>query len=85
MNEKPVESLNFEQAITELEAVVKRLESGDLPLADSLTAYQRGAALMRHAQAMLDQVQSEIDVMDASGATSLDRSALIAQVKESSP
>lgn len=85
MNEKPVESLNFEQAITELEAVVKRLESGDLPLADSLTAYQRGAALMRHAQAMLDHVQSEIDVMDASGATSLDRSALIAQVKESSP
>ncbi len=85
MNEKPVESLNFEQAITELEAVVKRLESGDLPLADSLAAYQRGAALMRHAQAMLDHVQSEIDVMDASGATSLDRSALIAQVKESSP
>ena len=85
MNEKPVESLNFEQAITELEVVVKRLESGDLPLADSLAAYQRGAALMRHAQAMLDHVQSEIDVMDASGATSLDRSALIAQVKESSP
>lgn len=85
MNEKPVESLNFEQAITELEAVVKRLESGDLPLADSLAAYQLGAALMRHAQAMLDHVQSEIDVMDASGATSLDRSALIAQVKESSP
>lgn len=85
MNEKPVESLNFEQAIVELESMVKRLESGDLPLADSLAAYQRGAALMRHAQAMLDHVQSEIDVMDASGATSLDRSALIAQVKESSP
>ncbi len=85
MNEKPVESLNFEQAIVELEAVVKRLESGDLPLADSLAAYQRGAALMRHAQAQLDHVQSEIDVMEASGATAVDRSALIAQIKESSP
>jgi exodeoxyribonuclease VII small subunit len=82
MTEKPVETLTFEQAAAEMEALVLRLESGDLPLADALAAYQRGAALMRHAQSILNQVQTEIDVIEAGTTTTLERSTLVAQVKD---
>ncbi|MEN9759747.1 MAG: Exonuclease small subunit, partial [Pseudomonadota bacterium] len=43
MSEEPVETLTFEQSMAELEALVLRLETGDLPLADALATYQRGA------------------------------------------
>ena len=82
MIEKPVETLTFEQAVAEMETLVLRLESGDLPLADALAAYQRGAALMRHAQSILNQVQTEIDVIEAGTTTTLERSTLVAQVKD---
>ncbi len=75
-----IEQLSFEQAVKELEQVVARLESPDLPLAESLSAYQRGAALMKHAQSILAQVQAEIEVVESGqpGRT-IDRSDLISQ------
>lgn len=73
------EHLSFEQAMGELEQIVARLETPDLPLADSLAAYQRGAALMSHAQAILSQVQSEIEVIEAQQKRAIDRAELISQ------
>lgn len=74
--------LTFEQAMAELEATVKRLEGGDLPLAESLAAFHRGSALMRHAQALLNQVQTEIELIEADQERRVDRANLISQIKE---
>jgi exodeoxyribonuclease VII small subunit len=77
-----ITALSFEEAMAQLEQVVGALEAGQLPLAQALAAYQRGAALMRHAQSILAHVQTEIDVIEAGQSKAMDRSALIAQVKE---
>ena len=64
------------------ERVVAALESNDAPLADSLAAYQRGAALMWHAQAILSHVEAEIEVVEAGQSATLSRAELIAQIKD---
>ena len=50
MSEEPVDKMSFEEAMRELETVVGRLESGDVPLEDSIRLYERGAALKAHAE-----------------------------------
>ena len=45
MSETPVEEMSFEEAIRDLERVVGALEGGEVPLEDSITLYERGAAL----------------------------------------
>lgn len=77
-----VSGLDFEQAMAELERVTGSLENGDLPIAEALSAYQRGAALMRHAQSILNHVQTEIEVVESDQQQRVDRSALVAQVKD---
>lgn len=77
-----LDGMSFEQAIAELEGLVAGLERGDLALADALKAYQRGSALMRHAQGMLDQVQEQIDVIESGQVRSVDRASLISQTKD---
>ena len=44
-----------------LEDVVRRLESGEVPLDDSITLYERGEALRKHCQARLDSAQARIE------------------------
>jgi exodeoxyribonuclease VII small subunit len=77
-----LDGTSFEQAVKELEALVAQLDGGDLPLADALAAYQRGSALMRHAQGLLDHVQSQIEVIESGQARSVERTSLISQAKE---
>ncbi len=57
----PVQDLNFEQALQELEKIVKHLESGDIPLEDSISAYERGVALKKHCEAKLKEAQLKIE------------------------
>jgi exodeoxyribonuclease VII small subunit len=78
----PVTDLSFEAATAQLELVVKSLEDGQLPLAQALAAYQQGAALLKHAQSLLDHVQTEIEIIESQGPRSVDRDTLIAQIKE---
>ena len=56
-----IAGLSFEEALKELEAVVRRLESGDAPLDESIDLYARGDALRAHCQARLDAAQARID------------------------
>lgn len=49
----PVESLSFEAAMAELEALTKKLEQGQIPLADALTLYDRVKALLAHTEGLL--------------------------------
>ena len=54
-------SMNFEDALRALEDVVRKLESGDVALDDSISLYERGEALRKHCQARLDMAQVRID------------------------
>jgi exodeoxyribonuclease VII small subunit len=54
-------TMSFEDALRALEDVVRRLESGDVPLDDSITLYERGEALRKHCQARLDAAQARIE------------------------
>jgi len=56
-----IASLSFEDALRALEDVVRRLESGDVPLDDSITLYERGEELRRACQARLDGAAARIE------------------------
>lgn len=55
-----VESLSYEQARDELVQVVSSLESGGVPLADSLALWERGEALADHCQSFLDGARQRL-------------------------
>jgi len=57
--------LGFEQALAELETIVARMESGELTLEQSLTAYKRGAALLQYCQAALKDAQQQVKVLES--------------------
>ncbi|WP_244970450.1 exodeoxyribonuclease VII small subunit [Novosphingobium aerophilum] len=63
MVDSPAEfaELSFEDALRALEDVVRKLESGEVPLDDSITLYERGEALRLHCQARLDAAQARIE------------------------
>ncbi len=58
---KTIKSLNFEEALGELETIVRSLETGQAPLEDSITAYERGIALKKHCEAKLRDAQAKIE------------------------
>lgn len=59
-----VAPVNYEAALEELEQLVARLESGDLPLEQLLSAYQRGAELLKFCRDRLEAVEGQIKVLD---------------------
>ena len=69
---KPVAELTFEQALDELDALVRRMEAGELSLDDALAAYRRGAELARHCQGKLAVAEQEIRKLDGDMLTPLD-------------
>ena len=56
-----ISEMTFEDALRALEAVVRNLESGDVPLDDSIDLYERGEKLRAHCQARLDAAQARIE------------------------
>jgi exodeoxyribonuclease VII small subunit len=56
-----IPAMNFEDALRALEDVVRQLESGDVPLDDSINLYARGEALRKHCQARLDAASARIE------------------------
>jgi len=60
----PTTPLSYEAALQELEQLVARLESGDLPLEQLLTQYQRGAELLALCRDRLQAVQTQVQVLD---------------------
>jgi exodeoxyribonuclease VII small subunit len=59
-----LDGLTFEKALEELEALVTRMEDGKLPLEESLTAYQRGAELIKYCESRLSDAQARIAILD---------------------
>ena len=56
-----ISGLSFEDALRALEDVVRKLESGEVPLDQSIDLYERGEALRKHCQARLDAAQARIE------------------------
>ena len=60
----PALPATYEAALQELEALVAALESGQLPLDQLLTGYQRGAKLLAFCKGRLEAVETQIKVLD---------------------
>ena len=56
---------SYESGLQELETLVAHMESGQLPLAQLLQTYQRGAFLLNHCREQLQAVESQIKVLEA--------------------
>jgi exodeoxyribonuclease VII small subunit len=54
---------DFEAALAELEALVERLERGDLPLDEALKTFERGVELTRYCQASLKAAQQKVEIL----------------------
>ena len=52
--------LTFEAAYAELEAIIAQIDSGELPLTDSLALFERGRKLAQHCQALLDDAELRV-------------------------
>ena len=57
-------SASFEEAMAELEQLVAKMESGELPLEASLGAYQRGSELVKYCAAQLERVEKQVKVLE---------------------
>jgi exodeoxyribonuclease VII small subunit len=55
-----IAKLSFEQALAELEEIVRRLEKGEIDLDGAIQAYARGAALKRHCEEKLRQAEARV-------------------------
>jgi exodeoxyribonuclease VII small subunit len=56
-----VKSLTFEKALAELEQIVTKLEKGDVPLEESIAAYERGEALKAHCSRLLSAAEQRVE------------------------
>jgi len=68
---KEIQDMTFEEAFSELEDVVKRLEVGGLPLEDSLGLFERGQALASHCSALLDEAELKVKQITPEGEISV--------------
>ncbi len=69
---RDVSALSFEEALAELEQIVRGLENGQQKLEDAINAYERGAALRRHCETKLTEAEARVAaiVQNADGSLS---------------
>jgi exodeoxyribonuclease VII small subunit len=58
-----IAALSFEDALAELERIVRGLEGGQQKLEDAITAYERGATLRRHCEAKLAEAETRVQAI----------------------
>lgn len=68
---RPVDKMTFEEALAELEGIVRQLEAGDVDLEKSIAIYERGAALKAHCETRLKSAELKVEqiVQGANGPT----------------
>lgn len=59
--------MTFETALAELEQIVDRLERGDVPLAESVSIYERGEALKQHCEKLLKEAEMRVEKIRLGG------------------
>jgi len=67
-------SIDFEKKLQDLEALVAKLETGELSLEESLKAYENGIALTRECQGILEKAQLRIEMASTENKASEDQS-----------
>jgi exodeoxyribonuclease VII small subunit len=73
-NPKEDPKLDFETAMRDLEELVERLEQGDLPLEESLAAFERGVMLTRSCQMALKEAEQKVEILlKKSGTSSIEK------------
>lgn len=70
MTQTAIETLAFEDAMAELETIVRNLETGNTKLDESIAAYERGVALKKHCEKRLQDARLKIEkiTLDQNGA-----------------
>ena len=58
---KDIASMSFEDALKELEGIVKQLEQGQVRLDEAITAYERGALLKKHCEQKLAEAKMKVE------------------------
>jgi exodeoxyribonuclease VII small subunit len=56
-----IAAMNFEDALAELELIVRRLEGGQIKLDEAIMSYERGAQLKQHCERKLNEAQQRVD------------------------
>jgi exodeoxyribonuclease VII small subunit len=56
-----IAAMSFEDALAELEQIVRRLEAGQVKLDEAIRCYERGALLKRHCEEKLEEAQQRVD------------------------
>jgi exodeoxyribonuclease VII small subunit len=79
--EKPVSEMSFEEALAALERVVADLEGGRVPLEQSIALYERGEALRKRCETLLNEAELKVQkiVANAEGEVSLEEERAPAQ------
>jgi exodeoxyribonuclease VII small subunit len=65
---------DFETALQRLEEIVRKLDSGDLPLASLLEVYEEGVTLSRFCQTKLEEAERKVEILNKKADGSLERS-----------
>jgi len=60
----PIDRLDFEQALARLNDLVSKLETGKLPLEESVAAFETGVKLSRRCEALLDSAEQRLQVLN---------------------
>jgi exodeoxyribonuclease VII small subunit len=73
-----IAAMNFEEALAELEQIVRRLEGGQVRLDEAIHFYERGTLLKRHCERKLNEAQQRIDriVIGGDGAITVEPAKL---------
>ena len=67
MNKPSIANLSFEEAYAQLEELVARLETGNLPLEESVSLYEQGQALARRCEELLEAAELRVQQIDDDG------------------
>lgn len=63
MSKKALKSKDFETSVKELEDIIKKMESGDLSLENSLKSFEQGINLTSHCQELLNKAEQKVQIL----------------------
>lgn len=58
---RSIENMSFEEALAELEAIVKKIDTGQETLAEAVSSFERGVNLKNHCEKMLKEAKLKIE------------------------